>query len=106
VGALALVLLRAGALLAFNPPADEAALEGGGKLVLKMTRTATMTADVSHWQYDTFKAVFRDPTVPDAYLSFSLGPDGRITELRMVPTNDLADFSFDYQDLLFKPTGK
>jgi CubicO group peptidase (beta-lactamase class C family) len=77
--------------------------QAGAKLVLKMTRTATMTADVTHWQYDTFKAVFRDPTVPDAYLTFSLGPDGRIVDLRMVPTNDLADFSFDYQDLLFKP---
>jgi CubicO group peptidase (beta-lactamase class C family) len=74
----------------------------GGSLVLKMARTATMTADVTHWQYDTFKAVFRDPTVPDAYLTFSLGPDGAITELRMIPTNDLADFSFDYQDLLLK----
>ncbi len=77
--------------------------QAGGKFVLKMTRTPTMTADVTHWQYDTFKAVFRDPTVPDAYLTFSLGPDGRIVELRMVPTNDLADFSFDYQDLLFRP---
>jgi CubicO group peptidase (beta-lactamase class C family) len=75
----------------------------GGKLVLKMTRTPTMTADLSHWQYDTFKAVFRDPTVPDAYLTFTLGPDGKIVEARMVPTNDLADFSFDYQDLLLKP---
>jgi hypothetical protein len=74
-----------------------------GKLTLKMTRTPTMVAEVTHWQYDTFKAVFRDPTVPDAYLTFSLGPDGRVTELRMVPTNDLADFSFDYQDLLLKP---
>jgi CubicO group peptidase (beta-lactamase class C family) len=77
----------------------------GGKLSLRMTRTATLVADLSHWQYDTFKAVFRNPTVPDAYLTFTLGPDGRIVELRMVPTNDLADFSFDFQDLLFKPVG-
>jgi CubicO group peptidase (beta-lactamase class C family) len=78
-------------------------VQPGGGLVLKMTRTPTMTADLAHWQYDTFKAVFRDPTVPDAYLSFTLGPDGKITEARMVPTNDLADFSFDYQDLVLKP---
>jgi hypothetical protein len=77
--------------------------QAGGKLSLRMTRTATLIADLSHWQYDTFKAVFHDPTVPDGYLTFTLGPDGRIIELRMVPTNDLADFSFDYQDLLFKP---
>jgi CubicO group peptidase (beta-lactamase class C family) len=86
-----------------EPPAGGKEPQAGGKLLLKMTRTATMVADVTHWQYDTFKAVFRDPTVPDAYLTFALGPDGKITELRMVPTNDLADFSFDYQDLLFKP---
>jgi CubicO group peptidase (beta-lactamase class C family) len=78
----------------------------GGALSLRMTRTPVLVADVSHWQYDTFKAVFRDATVPDAFLTFTLGPDGRIVELRMVPTNDLADFSFDYQDLLFKPVGE
>jgi hypothetical protein len=26
-----------------------------------------------------------------------------VDQMKMVPTNDLADFSFDYQDLLFRP---
>jgi Domain of unknown function (DUF3471)/Beta-lactamase len=77
--------------------------EQGGKLILHMTRTPAMVADLSHWQYDTFKAVFRDKTIPDAFLTFNLNAKGEIDEVKMEPVNDLADFSFDYQDLLFTP---
>jgi CubicO group peptidase (beta-lactamase class C family) len=75
----------------------------GGKLVLHMTRTPAMVADLSHWQYDTFKAIFRDKTIPDAFLTFDLNEKGEIDQVKMVPVSDLADFSFDYQDLLFTP---
>ncbi len=77
-----------------------------GKLTLSMTRTPAMVGDLEHWQYNTFKAVFRDKTIPDAFVTFTLTPDGTISEMKMIPTNDLADFSFDYQDLLFKPVAK
>lgn len=75
----------------------------GGKLVLRMTHTPKMIGDVEHWHYDTFRVVFRDKTIPDAFLTFRLDSDGKIDQMTMVPTSDLADFSFDYQDLLFKP---
>lgn len=77
--------------------------EKGGRLVLRMTRTSAMVADVEHWQYDTFKAVFRDNTIPDAYLNFSINAEGKIEQMKMSAVNDLADFSFDYQDLTFRP---
>ena len=77
--------------------------EENGHLVLHMTHTPAMVGDLSHWQYDTLKAVFRDKTIPDAFLTFDLNAQGGIHEVHMVPTNDLADFSFDYQDLRFKP---
>lgn len=77
--------------------------EEGGKLVLHMTRTPKMIGELEHWHYDTFKVVFRDKTIPDAFLTFRLDTDGKIDQVTMVPTSDLADFSFDYQDLLFKP---
>ncbi len=72
-----------------------------GKVVLRMTHTPRMIADLQHWQYDTFRAIFRDKTVPDAFVTFALGPDGNITEMRMEAVSSLADFSFDYQDLSF-----
>lgn len=74
-----------------------------GRLVLRMTRTPAMIGDLEHWHYDTFKVVFRDKTIPDAFLTFALDNQGTIGHVTMVPTSDIADFSFDYQDLLFKP---
>jgi len=60
-------------------------------------------ADRSHWQYDTFTAVFRDNTIPDAFVTFALDETGAIDTMRLAPTSDLADLSFDYRDLLFRP---
>jgi CubicO group peptidase (beta-lactamase class C family) len=77
-----------------------------GKLELRMTRTPAMVADLEPWQYDTFKAVFRDNTIPDAFVTFWINAAGKIEQVRMSAVNDLADFSFDYQDLSFKPVEK
>lgn len=74
-----------------------------GKLVLRMSRTPSMVADLEHWQYDTFKATFRDKTIPDAFVTFELKYDASIIEMKMTPVSDLADFSFDYDDLRFRP---
>jgi hypothetical protein len=75
----------------------------GGKLVLKLDHSPSMVADLEHWQYDTFKAVWRNRTLADAFVSFSLKPDGNIDQMKMAAVSPLADFSFDYQDLLFTP---
>ena len=77
-----------------------------GRLVLRMARTPAAVADLEHWQYNTFKAVFRDPTIPDAFVTFALDETGKIETMRMVATSELADFSFDYHDLLFRPVPK
>ena len=77
-----------------------------GRLVLRLARTPAAVADLEHWQYDTFKAVFRDDTIPDALVTFALDAAGKVDTMKMVTTSDLADFSFDYQDLLFRPTRK
>jgi len=77
-------------------------LENSG-LVLNFERTAKGLADLQHWQYDTFKAHWRDRTVEDAFVTFTLNPDGSINHFTMVAVSPLADFSFDYQDLYFAP---
>jgi hypothetical protein len=75
-----------------------------GGLVLNFERTAKGLADLQHWQYDTFKAHWRDRTVEDAFVTFTLKPDGAIDHFTMTVVSPLADFSFDYQDLYFTPT--
>jgi len=74
--------------------------------VISFDHTATMTGDLEHWQYDTFKAHWRVRTIEDAFITFSLNADGSIGSARMAAVSPLADFSFDYQDLLLKPAQK
>ncbi len=76
--------------------------ENGG-LVITFDHTPTMIGDLQHWQHDTFKAHWRTRTIEDAFITFALNPDGSIDSARMAAVSPLADFSFDYQDLLLKP---
>jgi CubicO group peptidase (beta-lactamase class C family) len=78
--------------------------ERGGKLAIRFTHSPKLTGELEHWQYDTFVARWTDRTLlADAYLTFSLKPDGSIDEVKMQAVSPLTDFSFDFQDLLLKP---
>ena len=74
-----------------------------GSLTISFDHTPGMIGDLQHWQYDTFKAHWRTRTIEDAFISFALNPDGSIDNAKMAAVSPLADFSFDYQDLLLKP---
>jgi hypothetical protein len=74
-----------------------------GGLVLRFSHSPALTGDLEHWQYDTFVARWRQRNIPDAYVSFALGPDGAIKTMEMAAVSPLADFSYDFQDLLFRP---
>lgn len=76
--------------------------ENGG-LTISFDQTPGMIGDLQHWQYDTFKAHWRLRTIEDAFVTFSLNPDGTIHSATMQAVSPLADFSFDYQDLVLKP---
>jgi CubicO group peptidase (beta-lactamase class C family) len=75
-------------------------------LVMTFDHTPTMIGDLQHWQHNAFKAHWRDRTIEDAFVTFALNPDGTIDNARMAAVSPLADFSFDYQDLLLKPAEK
>ena len=77
-----------------------------GSLVITFDHTPTMIGDLQPWQYETFKAHWRDRTIEDAFVTFTLNPDGTIDSARMAAVSPLADFSFDYQDLFLKPEKK
>jgi CubicO group peptidase (beta-lactamase class C family) len=77
-----------------------------GRLVLSFDHTPTMVGQLEHWQYDTFKTHWHDRTIAEAFVSFSLNAEGGIEHFKMKAVSPLADFSFDYQDLLFEPVPK
>ena len=78
--------------------------EHGGKLSIYFTHTPDLAGELEHWQYDTFVARWKNRTLDaDAYVTFTLKPDGTIDEVKMSAVSPLTDFSFDFQDLLFRP---
>jgi CubicO group peptidase (beta-lactamase class C family) len=76
-------------------------------LVMRFSHSPDLTGDLVHWQYDTFLVRWRDRTLrADAYVTFSLNPDGSVEEAKMKAASPATDFSYDFQDLLLKPVGK
>lgn len=87
---------------------DAEVAEQGGRLVLRMTRTPEMVADLEPWQYETFVARWRrafmsDHAPADAYVTFALKPDGSVERVKLAPVSPAIDFSFDYRDLELEP---
>ena len=83
---------------------DVVIAEQGGRLTISFTHTRQLTGGLEHWQYDTFVARWRDRTLAaDAYVTFSLKPDGSVDEVKMAAISPLTDFSFDFQDLRLRP---
>jgi CubicO group peptidase (beta-lactamase class C family) len=74
-----------------------------GKLRIDFKSTPRMGGVLEHWQYDTFVTRFDDKTIEPAYVTFGLDAQGRVDRITMKAVSPLADFSYDYQDLLFTP---
>ncbi|HYG05997.1 MAG TPA: serine hydrolase [Stenotrophomonas sp.] len=78
--------------------------EEGGKLQLRFGKTPQLVGTLSHWQHDTFVVRWADRSLnADAFITFSLKPDGAVREARMEAISPLTDFSFDFQDLVLTP---
>jgi CubicO group peptidase (beta-lactamase class C family) len=57
-----------------------------GKLVLTY---GTMTGDLEHWQYDTFRDVWHTAMGGKAFVTFDLDPTGKVSDMKV---EGLADF--------------
>jgi CubicO group peptidase (beta-lactamase class C family) len=75
-----------------------------GALVMRFGHTPSLVGTLEHWQYDTFVVRWHDRELrADAFVTFTLRPDGRIREARMEAVSPSVDFSFDFQDLVLEP---
>jgi CubicO group peptidase (beta-lactamase class C family) len=74
----------------------------GNELWINFDRTPDMDGPLEHVADDTFRAHWTDRGIEDAYVTFKV-VGGRIRSITMKPVSPLADFSFDYQDLHFRP---
>lgn len=86
---------------------DVSVEQKGGRLRLRFGATADLQGTMEHWQHDTFIVRWDNRSLnADAFVNFSLDPDGKVREVRMQAVSSLTDFSFDFQDLLLQPTAQ
>jgi CubicO group peptidase (beta-lactamase class C family) len=74
-------------------------------LTIEFPHSTGMSGPLTHYQYDTFRTNPSLKWIEPAYVTFSLGSDGKVDRITMKAVSPTADFSFDYQDLLFTPAG-
>jgi CubicO group peptidase (beta-lactamase class C family) len=74
----------------------------GNGLTINFPRSRGMNGTLQHWERDTFKTQFADKQIENAFVTFTV-ERGKINRVTMKLVSPLADFSYDYQDLEFKP---
>jgi hypothetical protein len=75
----------------------------GGRLWFRSDRNEPLLGPLEHFQYDTFIARWTDrQLMADAYVSFSMSPEGKIERIRMKAVSPATDFSYDFHDLDLK----
>ncbi|MGB9764082.1 MAG: serine hydrolase [Candidatus Saccharicenans sp.] len=76
-------------------------------LTIRFKHNPELYGKLEHWHYDTFVARWFDRELrADAFVTFYLDHEGKISEVKMLPFSSDVDFSYDYQDLLLRPMPK
>lgn len=75
-------------------------LEDDGQLWFRSPRSEPLSGPLEHFQYDTFIVRWTDRRLnADAYMSFTLSPEGEVEGARMKAVSPTTDFSFDFHHL-------
>jgi CubicO group peptidase (beta-lactamase class C family) len=75
-------------------------LSDDGRLWFVSDRNEPLQGPLEHFQYDTFVAKWTDRRLmADAYVTFSLSPDGVAESIKMKAVSPTTDFSYDFHDL-------
>ena len=52
-------------------------------LVLTLWGDDNLSADLEHWHYDTFRAIWRNPAMREEFVTFTTGKNGNISEMHI-----------------------
>ncbi|MBX7483472.1 serine hydrolase [Qipengyuania qiaonensis] len=74
-----------------------------GALTVSYPHWDGITARLEHYQYDTFITHYNEDSLEPAYVTFALDAEGAVERVTMKAVSPVADFSWDYHDLLFEP---
>ena len=72
-----------------------------GALKLLFVKSPPFNAVLEHWHHDTFVARFHHHSIADAFVTFVLGPNGKVAEMKMSPYSPYSDSAYHYDALRF-----
>jgi len=75
----------------------------GNGLTIQFPHTKGLDGPLTHYQYDTFRTNPALKWMEPAFVTFALNADGKVDRVTMKAVSPVADFSWDYHDLDFKP---
>ena len=85
---------------------DAVIAEENGKLVLRFPHAANLTADLTHWHFDTFEIKWRPTTVynfPRGFVVFTIDQNGKTDELKInQPNNDFWFYEYELRRIADK----
>lgn len=82
-------------------------LEDDGRLWFRSPRSEPLTGPLEHFQYDAFIVRWEDRRLnADAYMTFTLAPEGEVEGARMKAVSPTTDFSFDFHHLDLRRVGE
>src|SRR3546814_16654926 len=88
---------RPDTLFPYTPPCRS---QANGRRI-DFLQSPNMAGALEHYQYDTFIARWDDKAIEPAYVTFNLDAEGKVARITMKAVSPVADFSYDYHDLLF-----
>ena len=80
---------------------------GADGLTISFSRSRDLVGEMVHWQHDTFLVKWHARELrADAFITFTLTPEGTVGYATMKPASPAVDFSYDFQDLLLQPVSR
>lgn len=68
-----------------------------GKLVVRMSHSPTYIGDLTHWQFHTFRVIWRDPVAEKTFLTFTIDQNGKPDSVKMAMASFIDDAEYEYR---------
>ncbi len=71
--------------------------EESGKLVVRLSHSPTYIGDLAHWQYNTFRVIWRDPVAEKTFLTFTVDGQGKTESVKMAMADFIDPSEYEYR---------
>jgi CubicO group peptidase (beta-lactamase class C family) len=71
--------------------------EENGKLIARLSHSPTYIGDLEHWQYNTFRIIWRDPVAEKTFVTFTINEQGKAESVKMAMADFIDPSEYEYK---------